>query len=205
VPLLAFVVFVVFPAVEIFVIVQMVHWIGGLATLVLLVAGAFLGMVVMRRAGASWWRALVGRTRTPSGVEVSGQTPDPGAAASAALLFVAGLLLFLPGFISDVFGLILLLPPVRGLLLSATSAWFLRRFTAVDAPGGIRIWTRQQGGIRGDGRGNVGRGGSGTVVRGTVVRTDQIKTDDAAGQAGSSDAPGQPGPDVPPTPLPPGH
>jgi UPF0716 protein FxsA len=195
-PLLAFVVFVVFPAVEIFVIVQMVHWIGGLATLAALVAGALLGAVVMRRAGASWWRALRGRMTTPSGVEVSGQMPDPGAAASAALLFVAGLLLFLPGFVSDVLGLILLVPFVRRLLLSATAAWFVRRFTAVDAPGGIRIWTRQSG--------SVGATGGENVVRGTAVRIDQITPDEPPRHSGPGTTPGQSDRDGPAAPLPPG-
>jgi UPF0716 protein FxsA len=155
VPLFLFFVFVVFPAVEIFVIVEMVHWIGGLWTLIALLAGAFVGVAVMRRAGASWWTALRGGMTTRDGVVIAGQAPDPRAAASAALLFLAGLLIFLPGFISDAVGLILLIPPVRGLLMTATSAWFLRRFTAVDGPGGLRLWTRRD-----------------RVVRGTVIRVD---------------------------------
>jgi UPF0716 protein FxsA len=175
-PLLAFVIVVLFPALEIFVIVEMVHWIGGAWTLLALVAGALLGVVVMRRAGASWWRALRGRTVTASGLEVAGQQPDPRAAASASLLFLAGLLIFLPGFISDAIGLILLLPPIRKLLMAATAAWFLRRFTSVTGPGGLRVWTR------GD-----------RVVWGTVVRSDRPD-----GSNGSGPAAGPP-PALPPS------
>jgi UPF0716 protein FxsA len=150
VPLLLFFLFIVFPAIEIFVIVQVAHAIGFALTLLALVAAAFLGSYVMRRAGASWWRALRGRVATADGAVVTGQLPDGRAAADAALLFLAGLLIFLPGFVSDGVGLVLLLPPVRALLQAATAAWFVRRFTAVSGPGGARIWTRQDRIVKGD-------------------------------------------------------
>lgn len=155
-PLVVFFLVVVIPAIEIFVMVQVGHAIGFWLTLLALVAGAFLGSYVMRRAGASWWRALRGRVETSEGALVSGQRPDGRAAAHAALLFLAGLLLFLPGFISDAVGLLLLLPPVRALLQAGTAAWFVRRFTSVEGPGGVRLWTR---GASGD-----------QVIKGDVVR-----------------------------------
>jgi UPF0716 protein FxsA len=142
VPVALFFVFVVCPAVEIFVIVQVAHAIGFGWTLLLLVAGAVLGAFVMRVAGASWWGALRGRTQTAEGVIVSAPRPDAAAAGRAALLFLAGLLIFLPGFVSDVVGLVLLVPPVRGLLAAGVAGWFTRRFSAVTGPGGVRVWTR---------------------------------------------------------------
>ena len=176
-PLLAFFVFVVFPAVEIYVIVRMVELIGFGWTLVALVAGAALGLYVMRRAGSTWWQALRGRIRTdpavPGGGAVVTGPPDGAAAARAALLFLAGLLIFLPGFVSDAIGLVLLLPPVRALLQSATAAWFVRRFTSVTGPGGVQVWTRR-----------------GRVVPGQVVREDG--------------SPGDGPPADPPSQLPPG-
>jgi UPF0716 protein FxsA len=155
-PLIAFFLLLVIPAVEIFVTVQVAQVIGWEWTLLALLAGAVLGVYVMRRAGSSWWRALRAAPTDTGGVRVVGGAPDGAAAARAALLFVAGLLIFLPGFISDVVGLVLLLPPVRSLLQVATAAWFVRRFTAVTGPGGVRLWTR-----------------SDRVVRGEVVREDQ--------------------------------
>ena len=177
-PLLLFFVFVVFPAVEIYVIVQVEQVIGFGWTLFALVAGAAVGSYVMRLAGASWWRALRGRaTVDGAGSEGSGGAvvqgrPDGTAAARAALLFLAGLLIFLPGYISDVVGLVLLLPPVRALLQTATAAWFVRRFTSVTGPGGVRLWTRTD-----------------RIVPGQVVREDGD--------------PGRPGPTKPPPALPP--
>ena len=149
-PLLLFILLIVVPAVEIFVIVQVVQAIGFALTLLLLIAGAILGSYVMRRAGASWWRALRGRVEAADGTVVAGQRPDGRAAAHAALLFLAGLLIFLPGFITDAVGLVLLLPPVRAGLQAATAAWFVRRFTSVAGPGGVRIWTRSDRVVRGD-------------------------------------------------------
>jgi UPF0716 protein FxsA len=142
VPLTIFVLLVVCPAVELFVIVQVAHAIGFGWTLLLLVAAAALGIFVMRVAGASWWGALRGQTRTADGVVVTAARPDTAAAGRAALLFLAGLLLLLPGFISDLVGLVLLLPPVRAMLAAGVASWFARRFTAVTGPGGVRVWTR---------------------------------------------------------------
>jgi UPF0716 protein FxsA len=178
--LIAFFVFVVFPAVEIYVIVRMVQLIGFGWTLVALVAGAGLGLYVMRRAGSSWWQALRGRVQTEPGTAGGGAVvtgpPDGAAAARAALLFLAGLLIFLPGFISDAIGLVLLLPPARALLQAATAAWFVRRFTSVTGPGGVPVWTRR-----------------GRVVPGQVVRED-----------GSPGGPGEGRPPTdPPAQLPP--
>ncbi len=158
-PLALFLAFVAFPALEIYVAVQVAHAIGVGWMLLLVVAFGLLGLYVMRRAGASWWRALRGQTG-------DGTQPDGRAAATSALLFVAGALLFLPGFISDALGLILLLPPVRGLLQAATAAWFVRRFTSVTGPGGVRMWTRPD------------RVVPGNVIRGDVVRDDVVRDDE---------------------------
>ena len=84
-----------------------------------------------------------GDPSTPAGHSAPKGTPW-------TLLFLAGLLIFLPGFVSDGVGLVLLLPPVRALLQAATAAWFVRRFTAVSGPGGARIWTRQDRIVKGD-------------------------------------------------------
>jgi len=146
--LLAFVVLIVIPALEIYVFVQVAHLVGLGWAFLFVLAFSLLGLYVMRRAGSSWWRALRGAASADGATVVN--RPDGTRAARAALLFLAGLLLFLPGFITDVVGLVLLLPPVRALLQTATAAWFVRRFTAVDGPGGVRIWTRPARVVRGD-------------------------------------------------------
>lgn len=184
----AFLIFIVAPAVEIFVIVEVAQRIGFGWTLLALVAGAAVGSFVMRHAGAAGWRALRGRVVVggdttgaggPAGGAVVQGRPDTTAAADAALLFTAGLLLFLPGFISDAVGLVLLLPPARALVRGTTAAWFARRFTAVEGAGGTRVWVR-----------------NGRVVPGQVVRDD--------GSPGRPGPDGPSGPGGPPQSLPPG-
>jgi UPF0716 protein FxsA len=152
VPLLLFFVFIVAPAVEIYLLVQAGQAIGFGWVLLLLIAAAVLGSVVMRRAGSSWWSALR--------VNGSGsQLPDGRAAADAAMLFAAGLLIFLPGFVSDAVGLVLLLPPVRRLIQAASVAWFVRRFSAVTGPGGFTVWQRTTSDTQ--------------VIKGEVIREDR--------------------------------
>jgi UPF0716 protein FxsA len=91
--LLLFLLFIGVPILEIYVASLVVEQLGfGLSSLLLLIA-TVLGIVVIRAA----WR------RRPRG-------------ADNALLLVAGLLLLFPGYVTDVLGLLLLLPPVRAVL-----------------------------------------------------------------------------------------
>ncbi len=105
---------------------------GGLTVLLILVAGAALGSVVIKSAGRRAFKNLT---------ETLQQTPgQPGASAEPAgaigggkgsrgngLLMLGGLLLLIPGLISDVAGLILLVPPVRTLISRSTERSLERR------------------------------------------------------------------------------
>jgi len=59
-------------------------------------------------------------------VSVVGVPPPPGPTADAVLVMVGGLLLILPGFISDIVGLLLLIPPSRRLVRSTLGKLFGR-------------------------------------------------------------------------------
>jgi UPF0716 protein FxsA len=83
---------------------------GGLAVLLLLVGGLVLGGYVIKRAGRRAFRNL-----TETFQQQSGGAPaaaGPGGEGNA-LTMLGGLLLIIPGFLSDVLGLLCLLPPVR--------------------------------------------------------------------------------------------
>ncbi len=147
-PAIVFVLLVLVPAVEIASIILMTSWVGGAATFTLIVVGAVLGFIVMRQAGRSWWAGL---RVAAGGVDARGvsspvQAPDGAVAADRGLLFLAGLLIAIPGFVGDIFGLLLLVPPVRSLLRVAVAAWFVRRFVAVTGPGGSVLWRSTQRG-----------------------------------------------------------
>jgi UPF0716 protein FxsA len=110
-PLLLLVAFVVVPIVEIWVIVQVGQAIGIVPTLVLLLADAVLGTWLFRREGRRAWVALreaIAAHRVPA-KEV----------ADGALVVVGGAFLLTPGFVTDVLGVLCLLPPTRAVLRRA--------------------------------------------------------------------------------------
>ena len=101
--------FLLFPLIELAVLIQVGSMIGVLPTLLLIVASAILGSVLLRVAGiATAWRAREKLAR--------GELPEQEV-LEGLLIAVGGGLLLLPGFISDVFGLLCLIPFTRRLLV----------------------------------------------------------------------------------------
>jgi UPF0716 protein FxsA len=100
--------FIVVPIAELVVIIQVGQAIGVWWTIALLIADAILGSVLMRAQGRAAWRrfnAAVQEARVPAREVLDG-----------ALVIFGGVLLLTPGFITDVLGLILLVPPARALV-----------------------------------------------------------------------------------------
>lgn len=97
--------FVGFPVGELYLLLRVAAAIGALATVLLLILGAFAGMAVMRYHGM----ASLQRLRSALG---GGELPARPL-LEALLAQLAGGLLILPGFISDGVGLCLLIGPVR--------------------------------------------------------------------------------------------
>ncbi|GAB2747450.1 FxsA family membrane protein [Streptomyces bullii] len=84
---------------------------NGLVVFLLLVAGFVLGSVVIKRAGRRAFRNLTETLQQ----QQSGAMPAQGRSNSEGngLMMLGGLLLMLPGLVSDAVGLLLLLPPVQ--------------------------------------------------------------------------------------------
>jgi UPF0716 protein FxsA len=122
------------PVVEIAVAVQVGLRIGAGWTVLLLLIGCLAGATVLRRVGLTSVRRLAtrGNDRPSPGVSVSGGPRPP---AQTALVVLAGVLLLIPGFVTDLAGLFLLLPGVRPLLARKAEAALVRRFDAL----GVRI------------------------------------------------------------------
>jgi UPF0716 protein FxsA len=120
--------FIVVPIVEIWVIIQIGELIGLWPTVALLLADAMLGSLLLRHQGRGAWRrfneALAAR-RFP-GREV----------ADGLLIAIGGTLLLTPGFVTDIAGLILLVPPSRDLVRRLLRRTVTRRFLIVGPPGG---------------------------------------------------------------------
>src|SRR5918999_6009357 len=98
------------PIVELAVIVQVAEEIGVLETLAVLVAISIAGAWLLKQQGLATWRSL-------QATMARGQVPTKEATDGALILF-GGALLLTPGFVTDAFGLLLLLPPTRALLKS---------------------------------------------------------------------------------------
>ena len=107
------------PVVEIAVAVAVARGIGGGPTVLLVLLGCAAGLVLLRREGLGAVRDL--RGRRPGSLA-------PAAAADRALKVVAALLLVFPGLLTDVAGLLLLLPPVRGAVAAVLGRRLRRRF-----------------------------------------------------------------------------
>ncbi|MDQ0797585.1 FxsA family membrane protein [Streptomyces sp. B1I3] len=105
-------------ALEIWLLTVVADAASGFTVLLILVAGAVLGAAVIKRAGRRAFRNLSETLQQMPGQP--GASADPAAAPAGSkgngFLMLGGLLLMIPGMISDVAGLLLLLPPVRSLL-----------------------------------------------------------------------------------------
>jgi len=116
---LAILLLVLWPVVEIAVFLQVVQWIGVADTLLVMLAISLVGAWVVKRQGIG----TLARMR----VELDNGRIPTGPMTDGALLAAAGFLLLVPGFVTDVFGVLLLLPPVRALVRRALGRRFTRR------------------------------------------------------------------------------
>lgn len=119
-PLILFLVFVILPIAELYVIIQVGGAIGILPTLALLLADGFLGAYLTRTQGRTAWRRF-------NQAIAEGRVPAKETYDGAAIVF-GGALLLSPGFITDVLGILLLFPPTRAIMrrLLLASAVFFR-------------------------------------------------------------------------------
>jgi UPF0716 protein FxsA len=128
VPALLVAALVVVPIVEIYVLLQVGQLLGVLQTVVLLVVMSLLGAYLLRREGARTWRAF--RTALASGRLPAAEVAD------GALVIVGGALLLTPGFATDAFGLLCVLPPTRAVLRRLLTRQVARRLTVGAVLGG---------------------------------------------------------------------
>ena len=127
-PLLAL--FVVVPLVELYVIIQVGQAIGALPTIAILLADSILGSMLLRSQGRAAWRrfnAAIAQARVPAREVIDG-----------VLIIFGGALLLTPGFVTDVVGVLLLLPPTRAVVRRLLGRRVAHRLTVARPPGGRR-------------------------------------------------------------------
>jgi UPF0716 protein FxsA len=139
--------FIVVPLAEIYVLIQVGQVIGVWWTILLLIADSILGTWLIRREGGRAWRAL--QTALSSGRMPARELAD------GALILVGGTLMLSPGFVTDAFGILLILPFTRPVARRLLTTVVARRLVVIPPPGRTR------------------GSGTGPVVPGEVVDPDQ--------------------------------
>ena len=100
-----FTVFVLVPILEIYVIIQVGQVIGPWWTILLLIADSIFGSWLIRHEGGRAWQALT--TALDSGRMPGTELAD------GALILMGGTLMLSPGFVTDAFGILMILPFTR--------------------------------------------------------------------------------------------
>lgn len=166
---------IIVPLLELWVIIQIGGVIGALPTIVLLLSFSLGGAWLVRNQGRAAWDRF-------SRAMAAGRIPAKET-ADGALIILAGALLLTPGFLTDLIGILLLLPPIRATIRTVGTArllgggWRGVAFTA--ATGAHGSWTRR-GAAGSAGRAEDAGGSAGTRptarrdydVEGTAVDAD---------------------------------
>lgn len=126
---------------------------GGWTVFALLVAGVVAGSYVIKRAGRRAWQRLTQSLQAPDGP--AGKPADEAAGGGNALTMLGGLLLMVPGLLSDAAGLLCLFPPTRSVIRKAVG----RRF---ERSAGGRAFAQARMHVP-----------DGKVVQGQVIRDDE--------------------------------
>lgn len=139
--------FIVVPLAEIYVLIQVGQVIGVWWTIVLLVLDSLLGSWLIKREGARAWQALRGALD-------NGRMPAREL-ADGALILIGGTLMLSPGFVTDAFGIVLILPFTRPIARRLLTQVVTRRLVVGFPQGGQNK--------------RPGPGSGGSVVQGEVV------------------------------------
>ena len=111
--------FLLLPLAELWVIAQVAGQIGVVEAILSLIAVSVVGVWLAKREGVSVWRRLQAQLQR-------GQVPQTEV-VDGFLVLAAGLLLIVPGFITDIVAALILLPPTRGFFRRLVLAWVARR------------------------------------------------------------------------------
>lgn len=121
---------VILAVAEVYVVVQVAHAVGILATLALLVVVSIAGAWLVKREGLGVWRRA--RVRVNAG-EVPGRELTDG-----LMILIGGVLLMVPGFVTDFLAILLLLPPVRAVARAMAVRRMARRVAVVSTITSVR-------------------------------------------------------------------
>lgn len=119
--------FLLTPAVELGLLIQVDQLIGFWPTIGLIIATGIVGSYLARREGLSTWKRLNQRLQ-------AGELPGTEL-ANGVIILVAGALLVTPGVLTDVIGFLGLIPPTRALI----RRFLIRRFQGKIQQGSMQV------------------------------------------------------------------
>lgn len=117
-----FLLFIIIPIIEIAVLMQVGALLGLWPTIGIVIGSAWLGAKYVRQQGLATMQSV--QTKMAQGEMPSSEI------VTGMLLLVAGVLLVTPGFVTDIFGLSLLIPAVRAALSGAVQKHLVTAQTA---------------------------------------------------------------------------
>jgi len=119
--------FTIVPLVELLILIKIAGHVGALNTILLVIVTALLGAMLVRMEGLRTLRQIQSSL-------AQGQLPAEEL-IDGVLIFAGGILLVIPGVLTDLCALILLIPYTR----MHFKRWLRRRFDRMVASGNIRI------------------------------------------------------------------
>ena len=116
-----FLIFLIVPVIEIYLLIQVGSVIGALPTVGVLVLMSLLGAYLMRSQGGR----IIGRIRD----ELSQGRLPAAQMLDGALVFIGGVLLTTPGFFTDFLGIFFLVPATRRIIKLWLGLWLQARLS----------------------------------------------------------------------------
>lgn len=112
---------IVIPAVEIGTFIWVGNIIGGWWVVILILLTGFLGITLAKQQGITTWRSA--QQSIQAGRAPGNQILD------GICIFVGAVLLFSPGFVTDIIGLLFILPWTRNLLKMVMMKWIMKHMS----------------------------------------------------------------------------
>ena len=107
---LLFVLFIIIPIIEISVLMQVGEFLGVWPTIGIVILSAWVGAKYVRQQGLATLQSV--QTKMAQGEMPSNEI------VTGLMLLIAGVLLVTPGFVTDIFGLSLLVPSIRQVIVA---------------------------------------------------------------------------------------
>ncbi len=128
-----FLLFTLVPLAELYILLEIGSYLGALNTILLIVITGVLGALLARLEGIRTVRQIA--QNLSKGIVPAEEMVD------GVLIFIAGVVLVTPGVLTDVAGLLLLLPYTRTIF----KRWLRKKFDHMVSSGNFQIHTRRGG------------------------------------------------------------